>query len=554
MSADPLRQSLRLDADTKTVEDLVGLVRRGLVRIPSFQRGLRWSSDDVLALFDSVYRGYPIGSFLLQKGVAPGAQIKIGPLTIDGPETHDALWVVDGQQRLTALTVGLSRPWPIPTTPDDPWVAYFDVESQEFKTPPTVGVVPSTWVPVAEMLDASVLSEWVFNWHHRDDAAFRATLFQAGTRIRQYQIPVYIVETQDEQLLRDIFYRINKFGQRLEWDEVHDALFGRREAHPSTLGELADELQELGMGRPEKELLLSCLTAYKGLDVTRNLSEHYRRDPKIFTDAVQDALPAIRGALSFFRRHAEIAHLRLLPRSIPLVVLTRFFGLYPEPKARTLDLLARWTWRTLLSTSFFDERTLLRHGVDAIREDGEEESVQRLLSLVPRERRASYSLPSRFDARAADTRLALLGLVSLRPRSLKDGAPIDVAALIETSDVAAFRRILPTDERLGSSPANRILLPGSGSARKEIAVYAFRERLHALSEEWEADDSTVLRSHGLTPAAMTALESRDTERFIQERGVVIEDAVDDLGERLAAWSRSDRPSIPYLLQQVGAEG
>jgi hypothetical protein len=552
MSADPLRQNLRLEADTETVEDLVGLVRKGLVRVPSFQRGLRWSSEDVLALFDSVYRGYPIGSFLLQKGAAPGAQIRIGPLTIDGPETHDALWVVDGQQRLTALTAGLSRPRPIPATPDDPWVVYFDAEAQAFKAPPKAGGVPSTWVPVAEMLDASVLSEWVFNWSHGGDAALRTTLFQAGTRIRQYQIPIYVVETEDEQLLRDIFYRINKFGQSLDWNEVHDALFGRREAHPSTLGELADELQALGMGRPEREPLLSCLTAYKGLDVTRNLSEHYRRDSKIFTDAVQDALPAIRGVLSFFRRHAEIAHLRLLPRSIPLVVLTRFFGLYPEPKARTLDLLTRWTWRTLLSTSFFDERTLLRHGVDAIREDDEEESVQRLLSLVPRERRASYSLPSRFDARAADTRLALLGLASLRPRDLKAGAPIDVAALIETSDVAAFRRILPTDERLGSSPANRILLPGSGSARKEISNYSFV--VNVLLEEREGEYPAVLRSHGLTPAAMTALESRDTERFIQERGAVIEEAVNQLGERLAAWSRSDRPSISYLLQQVGAEG
>jgi uncharacterized protein with ParB-like and HNH nuclease domain len=88
MSADPSRQNLKLEADTETVEDLVGLVRRGLVRVPSFQRGLRWGSEDVLALFDSIYRGYPIGSFLLQKGPASANRIKIGPLAIDGPETH----------------------------------------------------------------------------------------------------------------------------------------------------------------------------------------------------------------------------------------------------------------------------------------------------------------------------------------------------------------------------------------------------------------------------------------------------------------------------------
>ena len=84
------------------------------------------------------------------------------------------------------------------------------------------------------------------NWSHGGDSDLRTALFQAGTRIRQYPIPVYIVETTDGQLLREIFYRINKFRQSLDWDKVHDALFGRRGAHPSTLSELADELQGLG--------------------------------------------------------------------------------------------------------------------------------------------------------------------------------------------------------------------------------------------------------------------------------------------------------------------
>ncbi len=545
--------NLKLEADTETVEDLVHLVRRGVVRIPSFQRGLKWNAEDVLALFDSLYRGYPIGSFLLRKGAASADRIKIGPLVIDGPETSEALWVIDGQQRLTALTVGLSRPHPIPKTPDDPWVIYFDAAAQEFQAPPRNGEIPSEWVPVAEMLDASVLSEWVFNWKHGGDAALRTALFQAGSRVRQYQLPVYVVETDDEQLLRIIFYRINNSGKSMEWKEVHDALFGRRGGHPSTLPELADELQPLGMGRPEEEQLLSCVMAFKGLDVTRNLTEHYRRDPEVFTEAVQTALPAIRGVLSFFRRHAEIPHLRLLPRSIPLVVLTRFFALYPEPKARTLELLTRWTWRTLLSTTFFDERTFLRHGVDAIEDGDEEGSVQTLLSLIPKDHRADYKVPARFDARAADSRLAMLGLTSLHPLTITDGAPVDVAALIEEHGVAAFRRILPTQDRLGSSPANRILLPGSGSARKEIHGHYWVKIIIAAAEEQESNFAD-LRSHGLTTEAVEAIEKRDIDRLVSERTRTIEDAVNRLSERLAAWYRTDRPSISYVLQQAGNEG
>ena len=534
----------RLAAETETVEDLVALIARGGVRVPVFQRELRWNAEDAVALFDSLYRGYPIGSILLRKGRAEAARIQIGPLSIDAPELDEALWVVDGQQRLTALTAGLSRPTPVPTTPDDPWVVYFDAASQTFFSPPPDGGIPSSWVPVAQLLDASALSKWVFQWKHGKDPDLRAAVFQAGSLIRQYRIPLYVVETDDEQTLKAIFYRINKSGKSLKWADIHDALFGRRGEHPATLRDLAGELQKLGMGRPEEEHLLSCLVAFKGLDATRNIAEHYRRDANVLAGAAQEAMPALRRALSFLRRQAEIPHLRLLPRSVPFVVLTRFFALYPEPEARTLTLLVRWTWRLLLSAGSSEERTLLRHGVTSIQEGDEEGSVQSLLTLVPKERRDPYVLPQRFDPRGADSRIALVGMSSLHPLDLKDGAPIDVAALIEKHGVAAFRWIFPGREGLSGGPANRLLLAGSGTARKELAESC---RLHG----WE---SAVLLSHAISPEAADALLEGGAEAFLKQRKAAVEDAVNRLGERLAAWSRNDRPSIRYLLDQAELEG
>ena len=48
-------------ARTEKVEDLVEMVYRGRVRVPWFQRGLKWEAKHVQELFDSIYRGYPIG-------------------------------------------------------------------------------------------------------------------------------------------------------------------------------------------------------------------------------------------------------------------------------------------------------------------------------------------------------------------------------------------------------------------------------------------------------------------------------------------------------------
>ena len=52
-------------ARTYPLAQLVGMVREGVVRVPHFQRGLRWKKADAVALIDSVLRGFPIGSLLL---------------------------------------------------------------------------------------------------------------------------------------------------------------------------------------------------------------------------------------------------------------------------------------------------------------------------------------------------------------------------------------------------------------------------------------------------------------------------------------------------------
>jgi hypothetical protein len=536
------KNRLHLQAETFTVEGLIRQVKHGLIRVPDFQRPLQWQSEDVKLFFDSIYQGYPVGSLLMRRAYAPTSVIRYGPVKVNAPESNTSLWVVDGQQRLTALTVGLARDEKMPVKPDDPWVLYFDAKAQTFHVPPRNGMFPSTWVPVTQLLDASTLSEWVFNWKHAQDADLRKSVFEAGTRIRQYEIPIYVVETEDESLLRDIFYRINDAGKKMKWEDIHDALFGRKSDEPSTLSGLADELKFLGFGRPSEEQLLSAIIAFKGLDATRSISEHYRRDPEILRDAVSDALPALRQVLIFLKTHAEIPHLRLLPRSLPFFVLTRFFGLYPRPNSRTINLLVRWTWRTLLGIKSVDERTLLRHCLDAIEGDEPERTMQKLLGEIPRTKEAGFTLPQKFDARAADSRIILVALSSLHPLNLENGKLIDIADLVEEHDLNAFRKIVSVG--IEAIPANRVLLPPMNRGVRE-------EFLDLINKE--GADSKVLRSHCIDKNAAELLRHGKLDDFLSSRGKLLTEIVDSFGLRLAAWGESDRPSISYILQQTGEE-
>jgi hypothetical protein len=538
------KKRLDLQAETISVEALIRETKRGLIRVPDFQRPLRWESEDVKLFFDSIYQGYPVGSFLMRRAFAPASALQYGAIRIDASESNSALWVVDGQQRLTALAAGLARDKEMPVTPDDPWVLYFDAKKQDFNVPPRSGVFPTTWVPITQLLDASSLSEWVFNWKHAKDSELRKSVFEAGARIRQYEIPLYVVETGDESLLRDIFYRINDSGKKMKWEDIHDALFGRKSDEPSTLSGLADELMALGIGRPSEDQLLSAIIAFKGLDATRSISDHYRRDPDILRGAVIEALPALRQVLIFLKTHAQIPHLRLLPRSLPFFVLTKFFGFYPEPNSRTINLLVRWVWRTLLGVKSIDERTLLRHSLDAIKDNDPERTMQILLGEIPRTKGSSFALPHKFDARATDSRIILVTLCSLRPLNPENEKTIDIADLIEEYDLNAFRKIISAGTEATYHPSNRILLPPTvKGVRKEIVDLINRE----------GPDSRILKSHCIDKNAAEHLRAGKLDEFLSCRGGLLIETVESFGSRLAAWDMNDRPSINYILQKTGEE-
>ncbi len=544
MSAPP-RLPRKPEARSEKVEDLVARVRRGSVRVPRFQRRLNWVSSDVLDLFDSLYRGYPVGSLLFFKRPAAPERLKLGPLTIEAPATEAAWWVVDGQQRITALTASLVRPVPLPARPSerDPYVVFFDPSEQRFQAPPHAGNVGDTWVELPYLLDATRLSEWVFGWNHREDEDLRRVVFEAGTRIRDYPIPLYLIETEEPQVAEQIFYRINQAGKPLRWKEVHKALFGGEGTVPSTLEDLADELLEVGMGRLDESRLLTCLFALRGRDPTRSLADHYRRDPEFLHDAVRAALPVLRRVLSFLRREACIPHLRLLPQSVLLDVLTRFFACHGEPNARSRALLSRWFWRTVLGAGSYDDRTLRRRGVGAVVDD-EEESVQNLLALVRKERPRPIDLPASFDARADDSRIILLALAHLDPRDLVDGQPIDIAELLEREDKGAFVKILKQGgEPYSRSPANRLVQPKGRAVAKLL--------LERLSLDGARD--AVLASHAIDLEAAEVLRAGDLAGFLRRRAETLVGVVRQFGDRMAAWDHSDRPSLDYLLDRAGVE-
>lgn len=80
---------------------LMKFIELGEIGLPDIQRPFVWSNTKVRDLFDSIYRGYPVGYLLFwQSGVDDVNPRAIGA---DNKQKPPKLLIVDGQQRLTAL-------------------------------------------------------------------------------------------------------------------------------------------------------------------------------------------------------------------------------------------------------------------------------------------------------------------------------------------------------------------------------------------------------------------------------------------------------------------
>ena len=83
------------------LDHLVKNIDRGDVALPDIQRLFVWSTAKVRDLFDSMYKGFPVGYLLFWTTEAPVGSRQVGT---DKKEEKVARWlIVDGQQRLTSL-------------------------------------------------------------------------------------------------------------------------------------------------------------------------------------------------------------------------------------------------------------------------------------------------------------------------------------------------------------------------------------------------------------------------------------------------------------------
>ena len=412
-------------------------------------------------------------------------------------------------------------------------------------------------MPLPVVFDLTRLLRWFAERpeaaEHLDEAS------RVAKAIREYRAPAYIVQQDDEAVLRDVFDRMNNYGHRLSRAEVFTALHSgktRSGGRPRTFSEIAEHLDAgSGFGVIDDDTILRAFLARRGADVARDIRAELDsgRGARDFSDegpeaAHEGATRALELVIGFLQNDARVPHLAFLPYRYLLVALARFFAHYPEPAQRNRDLLRRWFWRAAVGGPALSRgvyTSTMRTLAGAIVRDDETGSVQALLAIVAAAPDRSFELPPRYKSTMAEVRFVLAAMWDLGPRSPSTGEAYTRSMLASTladrttaSDaLELFVRRAPRAE---GKLANRVFLLGDDAVGRPQAL--FTEGLFRS----HADRQPLLTSHVLDAELVSHLESADWASFFSRRRARLDEVTRGFLERMTEDTFEDTPPLDVL--------
>ncbi|MGK5556726.1 DUF262 domain-containing protein [Actinomadura kijaniata] len=520
------------------LETFLDDVHAGKLRIPKFQRPFVWRPEQMLDLFDSIERGYPIGSLLLWKtGLHIESLDHVGALSVPASPGNEATYVLDGHQRISTLYSCLY--WSedrrrVQEEPEWVWQVYrilghtADTRTNRYVHWKRAAPPPANYLPVSSVrktLDFLAYARELSKTY--DGKLYDALVEEAeevAQRIKTYKISVVTLLGGSLAQAVEVFSRVNSKGQAMSPDQMVSALTYKGDGEESLANRIDAILERIaaeGFGEINSTTAFRAVLAVAGEEEVTGA--HWdvlaRRVEGKVSQAVEDTDQALSLAVAFLRDRIRVPFARLIPYNHQLMLLTLFFHLCPAPSEEQIDGLERWFWITSWSGHFagfnstntgqaIKDMRAFASGEKTLQDFASEQSMFSFTDQRPR------PFPEKFDLRSARVRAYLLWELREFPvRYTVNGVEYSAIDVIRKLDTAAFRRVsnasgLPN----GSNPANRVVLDASPG---------MNAREYMLLSLARAQAKGILC---VSKEALTRLAQGDDEGFINLRA-------DELAER-----------------------
>lgn len=208
--------------------NLAGLIQQidlGLIGLPDIQRPFVWKDTKVRDLFDSMYKGYPVGYFLFWANANIEGTKGIGTVI---KQKHPSLLIVDGQQRLTSLYAVIKGQEVIRENYEraniiiafNPLEEKFEIPDATIrKNPRYYHNISRVWSPEAdifEITDDFIERLSLVKELEKEEVKKIRKSFNNLKNLENYPFSALELSSEiDEEQVADVFVRINSQGKKL---------------------------------------------------------------------------------------------------------------------------------------------------------------------------------------------------------------------------------------------------------------------------------------------------------------------------------------------------
>lgn len=340
------------------------------IQIPPFQRSFVWRPSDIRFLLDSIYRGYPIGSFIFWKTTRKLPYTRnIGNISFE----HQAIapgseisYVLDGQQRITSLFAAVKGA----DIDGEKFRFLFDIKSKKFLVSKINGQSKDYLLKVDkekfQISIESVISNNLAAYRqlcrqYGENEEYSKTLDTLYERFINYKFSVINVIDQNvveeegkiegiKQVVR-MFTRINETGRKLT---VVAKMVARCWAEGFDLRESLDNFYK---ENPKLEVIRE-ETILQAFSVVLNYRKCRSRDilDRTNIQKMESEWDNIKSAFllaaEFLKTKLHLKNFKYLPFDAVLVPMTYLYSKKHELDNNQTKFIEQWFWRVCLSNRY----------------------------------------------------------------------------------------------------------------------------------------------------------------------------------------------------------
>lgn len=320
--------------------------------VPIFQRDFVWSFKQVEEFFDSIWRGYPIGSILLWQ---PDTDMPIKDILTD--EVRDATmrpsyFVLDGRQRLSAFFGCVSGD----AGKRKEFDLYFNFETEKFTH---VHSDSPLFIKVSDVYDTFALLDKMNDLGSKVDNPQRLRQYIEKAKLlnsilQGYTVSEVNINNCSLKEAEVVFSRINSKGTGISKTYMLQAMSYKKGEvlFTNRIKEIQEALTVYGFRSISNEDLLKCF--YKYADKNFYDAKPEDLEQMDFGGQTPQIKDCIVRSVAFLHDECHVLELRLLPYMNQLLAMTWFFKEHYEANGVQRMELKRWFYYTTYCQIFLN--------------------------------------------------------------------------------------------------------------------------------------------------------------------------------------------------------